>query len=598
MFAAIYIPDFPVEAMTRAEPELRAQAVAVVEGTPPLVRVIAVNEGAAQAGIETGMTKLEAEAIVAALRSSCESGKTPTLSRAKQGRDKGGAPIPTSAVVRERSGEREATAHAALLDCACGFSPRVEDTAADTVVLDIAGLERIFGPPAKLAREVARRCSEIGLEANVAVASNADTAVLAARGFAGVTIIPEGKEAERLGELSVEVLLVRDWATELTIVDCRLPIEHGSAPRGTPLEILETLEKWGVRNLRALAALPAVAVAERLGQAGVYLQKLARGEARRALVVAEPPLVFEEAAELEYPLAMLEPLAFVLNRMLEQLCARLASRALAANELKLTLTLGADVEDREIGGSRGIENPAEITGSPDHVITRCLRLPVPMLDAKVFLKLLQLDLQAHPPQAAVAKVRLRAEPSEPRRTQNGMFVPQAPEAEKLELTIAKIKKVVGASPALRVPTCGGSQLPVSPDTDETMVGEPRVGSPEILDTHQADGWRMQPFAAGEGACATPPSCITALRVYRPALAAVVTLRDGRPTQVACPERPAMRGEVVWCAGPWRSSGEWWSEQAWARAEWDVVVRNEEGVALYRIYHDEMGGKWWVEGTYD
>ena len=60
----------------------------------------------------------------------------------------------------------------------------------------------------------------------------------------------------------------------------------------------------------------------------------------------------------------------------------------------------------------------------------------------------------------------------------------------------------------------------------------------------------------------------------------------------------MRGEVVWCAGPWRSSGEWWTEQAWRREEWDVAVRNEEGVALYRVYRDEIKGKWWVEGTYD
>jgi protein ImuB len=87
-------------------------------------------------------------------------------------------------------------------------------------------------------------------------------------------------------------------------------------------------------------------------------------------------------------------------------------------------------------------------------------------------------------------------------------------------------------------------------------------------------------------------------VFRPALAAVVTVREGKPAQVASGERPTMRGEVVWCAGPWRSSGEWWTEQAWRREEWDVAVRNEEGVALYRVYRDEIEGKWWVEGTYD
>ncbi|MFI5087060.1 MAG: hypothetical protein ACHP7I_01595 [Terriglobales bacterium] len=102
----------------------------------------------------------------------------------------------------------------------------------------------------------------------------------------------------------------------------------------------------------------------------------------------------------------------------------------------------------------------------------------------------------------------------------------------------------------------------------------------------------------EGERAPTASPLTALRVFRPALAAVVTVREGKPAQVASAERPTMRGEVVWCAGPWRSSGEWWTERAWWREEWDVAVRNEEGVALYRVYRDEIEGKWWVEGTYD
>jgi hypothetical protein len=42
---------------------------------------------------------------------------------------------------------------------------------------------------------------------------------------------------------------------------------------------------------------------------------------------------------LEYPIVLLEPLAFLLNRLLEQICARLASRALNTQELRLTLEL-------------------------------------------------------------------------------------------------------------------------------------------------------------------------------------------------------------------------------------------------------------------
>src|ERR1041384_2792046 len=104
MFAAIYIPDFPVAAIVRLKPELRERAVAVMEGTPPLLRVSAVNEPAADAGLETGMTKLQAEE-----RASICHG-----------------------VLVLRSSEQETSAQGALLDAACGFSPRVERSEENT----------------------------------------------------------------------------------------------------------------------------------------------------------------------------------------------------------------------------------------------------------------------------------------------------------------------------------------------------------------------------------------------------------------------------------------------------------------------------------
>mgnify|MGYP000884397132 CR=1 FL=1 len=74
---------------------------------------------------------------------------------------------------------------------------------------------------------------------------------------------------------------------------------------------------------------------------------------------------------------------------------------------------------------------------------RTLRLPVPMLDAKIFLKLLQLDLQSHPPGAPILKINLAAEPAHPRSAQSGLFVSTFPEPEKLELTLARIAGIVG-----------------------------------------------------------------------------------------------------------------------------------------------------------
>ena len=295
-FACIFVPDFPVEALLRAEPDLRGQALAVLEGKAPLQTIFALNEKARRAGVSTGMTKLQVEAC-------------PGL------------------ILRPRSLLQEAAAHAALLDCAQSFSPRVEDAGCDTVLLDLAGMEPLFGPLPKIARDLARRASDLGLEANVAVASNPDTAALAAHGFSGVIVIPQEREAEQLGSLPLEVLFAG----------------------GHDLQTLGILERWGIRNLRALAALPEVALSERLGQNGIRLQQLARGCSSRSLVPVEPPLVFEEAIELEYPLVLLEPLAFLLARLLDQLCARLGARALATQELNLDLTL----ESPEKGGTAG-----------------------------------------------------------------------------------------------------------------------------------------------------------------------------------------------------------------------------------------------------
>jgi protein ImuB len=558
-FACIFVPDFPVEAVLRAEPELRSQAVAVLEGKPPLQKVIGVNEKARAAGIEPGMTKIQIEAC-------------------------------TELVLRARSSLQETTAHAALLDCAQSFSPRIEDTSPDTVLLDLSGLESLFGSLPKIARDIARRTSDLGLEANVATAFNPDTARFAARGFSGVTVIPEGKEAERLGNLPLDILF-----PELAFPD--------SSEQAT--NFLETFDLWGVRNLRALCALPEIALSERLGQQGVRLQRLARGATSRTLVPVEPPLVFEEAMELEYPLVLLEPLAFLLARMLDQICARLASRALAAQELRLQLRLESGyqlAEELTENISRAGEEPSAPVQTPRAMsadiprtsqFTRTLRLPVPMLDAKVFLKLLQLDLKAHPPGAPIRKVTLSAEPAQPRTLQGGLFLPPTPEPEKLELTLARIAG---------------------------MVGEERVGSLHLLDSHRPEAFRMQHFAPRapkgqkkESDSAATSIPVTALRMFRPPLRVTVTLREGKPVHIVCPKRKDVHGEILWIAGPWRSSGDWWEQDGWARDEWDIalqsfVVSRQSSVAsqnlgrpsmtLYRLVHDLLEGGWFVEGMYD
>lgn len=223
------------------------------------------------------------------------------------------------------------------------------------------------------------------------------------------------------------------------------------------------------------------------------------------------------------------------------------------------------------------------------VFQRTIRLPVPLLDPKTFLKLLQLDLKANPPGAPIVKVHLRIEPAKPRPAQNGFFIPSSPEPEKLELTLARISGI---------------------------VGEGRAGSPVLLDTHRREAFEMQHFTPSESTSwsesrlAHPAGrerpalhsqtgeIITALRIFRPPIAVRVSHRNGKPSHIVSRKRRQISGEVLWAAGPWRSSGDWWEQDAWVRDEWDIAVQEQVGIVLYRLIHDLLTSEWLLQGSYD
>jgi protein ImuB len=250
-----------------------------------------------------------------------------------------------------------------------------------------------------------------------------------------------------------------------------------------------------------------------------------------------------------------------------------------------------------------------------------LNLPYPMRDHKVFLKLLLLDTEMHPPPSAVVAIFINCEPVKPRLLQTGLFIPLAPEPEKLELTLARLAKLVGPA---------------------------NIGSPELLDTHRPDAFRINRFelkeskrgrakgkgqrAKGKGQTGNSnskseirnPKFILGFRVFRPPLRAIVQVEQGYPREIsAWDKNRSVYGRVVCLAGPWRRSGDWWRSDLWARDEWDVGVESrgqrsdvrdqksessntkEPGgrggsslQVLYRIYRELRSKEWFVEGIYD
>jgi protein ImuB len=187
----------------------------------------------------------------------------------------------------------------------------------------------------------------------------------------------------------------------------------------------------------------------------------------------------------------------------------------------------------------------------------------------------------HPPQAAVTSVSITCEPVKPRVLQSGLFVPLAPAPDKLELTLARLAK---------------------------LVGEENIGSPALLDTHRPDAFSMKRFTLQadpdrrrrkkKQPAIRARQCL-GFRRFRPPLRAIVEAHQGWPTQIsAWSKQRSVYGKVVDLAGPWRNTGDWWRDDGWARDEWDVTLDRLGRHTHYRVYRELKTENWFVEGNYD
>jgi protein ImuB len=393
------------------------------------------------------------------------------------------------------------------------FSPRIQRHANGCVVLDVSGLGRLIGDAAAIQRELERAVADRGLAASVAVASTQTSAML------------------------------RTFGTSLAALQQFLG--PGADPK--PFDILR---RWGLTAIAELASLPPGDLAARLGQHGVRLQQLARGIDPRPLVPDPGVRRFVDTMELEWPIEELEPLSFVFARLLDTLAVALeqADRGAAAMHLDLRLV-----------------------NRTHHA--RTLQLPAAMRDPRVLRTLLLLDLESHPPPAAIDIVTIEIDPAPARIVQYSLLERARPSDETLATLNARLN---------------------------ALVGDTRVGSPVLLDTHRPDAFEMRRFdGARPRLTVTPPSTATfALRRFRPPIAIRVALEHGRPAHIPIDRQRMPGGRVVDAAGPWRTSGEWWGHAPsarWNRDEWDVALADG---SICRIFFDRDSNRWFMDGVVD
>jgi protein ImuB len=519
----------------------------------------------------------------------------------KSGADRSGRPVE---VLSELAGE---------------WSPRFEWHGDRAVVLDAGGLERLVGDSRTLGHELRSAAASRGLVVRVAMASTRMAAKLLAHGRHGLTVVPPGHEAEALAQLPLGTLAMlgspraqsrgdklrasgrgrrigRPEPGRGTARHYRLAPTPG-APVPTPgarslepdlsarwtiddLEIvLATIDRWGLRTLGDLAALPAPELFERMGDTGLLLQRAARGEDLQPLVPVRVEPLFEETLDLEWPIDALEPLSFVLGRLLDPLTVRLA---------------------REDRGAAAIETRLVLVTRDLHV--RRLELPAPFRDPRVLRTLILLDLESHPPPAGIDRVTVAVEPVPGRVLQYSLLERALPAAEQLSTLMARLRALAGAgragAPALVDSHHPGAfelaEFTVTVTIRRQEVGDRREGETghRRQETRQETGDRRPRVQSP-----TPKAC---LRRFRPPVPVRVTVERGRPIWIAA-VREKLAGRVVDRAGPWRSSGHWWMTSRssacprWDRDEWDIGL--DDG-GVYRIFQDREQGEWFIDGVVD
>jgi protein ImuB len=516
-----------------------------------------------------------------------------------------------------------------LMEVARDFSPRVEACGPREVTLDVSGLARLFGDGKAIAAELRRTAADRGLRVRVAVAGTCTAARLLAHHSADhegppyddVIVIEPGTEAASLADLPIELLAILGTAEPRT-PESRIPNPESPIPESPiPDPFTITLRRWGLRTLGDLASLPPDEVAARLGQAGVAWQRLARGEDRRPLLPAVPEERFEQALDLEWPIEGLEPLSFVLGRLIEPLSAHLERRDRSGAVLHVRLHLVT----REVH-------------------ERSLQLPAPIRDARTLRTLALLDLESHPPSAAIDRVVVAIDPTPGRVVQFSLLTRPLPSPEQLSTLMARLNALMGegrCGAAVTVDSWEPGAFAMKPfapsDANDVHRDKPRShGGTEISSTDGAGEKDLRvsvsPWPVAVKEAANVP--IVALRRFRFPVPARVRIDCGVPVRVISDRRGWSGGHVETYAGPWRSSGGWWVEvadvhrdkprnhggteisgtdgagerdlraslspwpvtvNAWERDEWDVTLSDG---ATYRIFRERDTDAWFIEGVVD
>ena len=495
MYAAIWIPQLALQSVLRTEAFPSNACVALLRETAQRSIIFQVNSFAARYGVREGHTVSQAIAKCGELQ------------------------------VRPRKPLAEKAAKLALFNCIYSLTPLIEETFEELYTIQLQGLS-----PNTLHQQIHDLLQQLksqGFFPRIGVAATPDWANYAA------------KCADTLLWIDDPRIVFKDISIETAVEDVALRT---------------ILKQWGIHNLADYAKLPQQAIAERLGKQGLRIWQSLHNKNKRILRIKKPPTEFKSMIELEFEIESLDPLLFVLNRLIDQLRMQLHSAFLKAQVLILQLQLDDKTHYRKL-----------------------FRLPEPTTSKEKISQVLHTHLENLQTSSAIISVGLEIVPTNAANHQHQLFQQQVKDPWKFNSTLHQL---IG------------------------LVGSENVGTPVLKDSHEPDSFSIEALPQTLDPVAVEPEKSSLFQLqqiplqrFRPPRPANVKLRDGNPITLQLKPQGTtsgdkLSGNVLATRGPWHLSGTWWDPRYWRRIEWDVQV--ESGSLLRLVYSDQ---KWFVEGTY-
>lgn len=505
---------------------MAAAAAAELPATRPVAvlsgnRVVACSAVARVEGVRRGLRRREAQA------------RCPGLFLAQDDRD------------------RDARLFEPVLSAVDATVPGVEVLRPGLLVLGARGAARFFGSEEAAAERLVDAVAALGAEAQIGIADELSTAVLAAKRGA---LVPPGEGARFLAPLPISEL-----AAEPSL----------AAPQRA--DLVDLLHRLGLRRVGDFAALSPVEVASRFGVDAVLAHRCARAVPERPPSARRPPPELAVEYRCDPPIDRVDAAAFAGRMLATRLHAALAAASVSCTRLSVL----AETEAGErLSRIWRCAEPLTPEGTADRVRWQ--------LDGWL--------TRRDRPSAPITLLRLEpVEIAQAGALQLGLWGGVGEQDERARRALIRVQGLLGGE-AVRVGVLSGGRGPAE---RITMVV---LGDELVPATDPALPWPGR----------LPQPAPAVLLLNRPPV--LLEAADGSPVSVTArglfsAEPAALRwGSRQWqlagWAGPWPVDEHWWTPEsaaASARAQVQLDGKETDARVLLLIYRDEI---WRAEGLYD